>query len=398
MGKRLIALLAGLMVLFAVGCEEITTPVSAPAEGLQETQEMLPSGTPVEGRYIVVFKETAVSLSKSQAAMASLARSVLVDNNVAVREAERVYTHALRGFVAGLSEEEAARIAADPRIDYIEQDRVIALAPPPGKGKPDKDDSDKSQPQVVPWGITRVGGNGDGNSKIAWVIDTGIDFDHKDLNADVSRSVNFVTRGRPSPKDGNGHGTHVAGTIAALDNAIDVVGVAAGAAVVAVRVLDNSGSGYYSWVIAGVDYVAQNGSTGDVANMSLSGPVSQALDDAVLTAAGRGIRFALAAGNSGVYAGDSSPARVNHTNVYTVSAIDNGDTMPYWSNWGNPPVDYAAPGVSILSTKKGGGTTVMNGTSMAAPHMAGLLLLGSVSSDGSALNDPDGNPDPIAHR
>jgi subtilisin family serine protease len=218
------------------------------------------------------------------------------------------------------------------------------------------------------------------------------------LNVDAGRSVSFVTRGKNSAKDGNGHGTHVAGTIAAIDNGIDVIGVAAGATVIAVRVLGNSGSGFYSWVIAGIDHVADNGSSGDVANMSLGGPPSQAVDAAVVAAASKGIMFSLAAGNSSNDANNHTPARVNGDNIYTVSAIDSSDDFAWFSNYGNPPIDWAAPGVSVLSTKKGGGTTTYSGTSMAAPHVAGLLLLGGIQSDGTASGDPDGNPDPIAHK
>ena len=97
-------------------------------------------------------------------------------------------------------------------------------------------------------------------------------------------------------------------------------------------------------------------------------------------------------------AANHSPARVNGPNIYTVSAINSSDALTSWSNWGNPPVDYAAPGAGILSTWKGGGTKTISGTSMAAPHVAGILLLGAVHSDGTAINDPDGNPDPIAQR
>ncbi len=285
----------------------------------------------------------------------------------------------------------AQKLAANPRIAFIEQDQYVTVGKPSGKGKPGKS-------QVIPWGITRIGGGvtytGQG---VAWVIDTGIDLDHPDLNVDVSRSANFVTKGKNSPDDGNGHGTYVAGTIAAIDNSQDVVGVAAGATVISVRVLGNDGSGSYSQVIAGVDYVAANGSPGDVANMSLGSPISAALDQAVLDAASAGIKFSLAAGNESADANNSSPAHINGDNIYTVSAIDQSDIFASFSNYGNPPVDYAAPGVDILSTKKGGGTTTMSGTSMAAPHVAGLLLLGPVTQDGYAINDPDGYADPIAH-
>ncbi len=316
-----------------------------------------------------------------------------------------VYQHALRGFAAALPEAALQRLLDDPDVDYIEPDsRVWAIAPgkKPDKGKPPKDDGGTVDPppssQDIPWGVSFVGGPqvGESLSARAWVIDTGIDLSHPDLNVDTGLAANFVTRGKNSADDGHGHGTHVAGTIAAIDNEIDVVGVAAGATVVPVRVLSNNGSGYMSWVIAGVDYVAANASPGDVANMSLGGGISISLDTAVSNAASTGVRFALAAGNDSMHASNSSPARVNHANVYTVSAIDSNGNFAWFSNYGNPPVDVAAPGVGVLSTASGGGTTTMSGTSMAAPHVAGLLLLGSLNTVGSASGDPDGTPDPIA--
>ena len=397
MSRKFTLALMGMALLLIASCETISTPLTTQPDGDFGTGELLPSGSPVEGQYIVVLIQREISLGKSKAAVSGLAMRIMAENGVADGAVELVYTHALTGFTARMSELEAVKLQADPRVDYIEQDKVIALGPPPGKGKPPKDDGGGQAPQETPWGITRVGGAGNGSGKTAWVIDTGIDLKHDDLNVDVSRSANFVSRGKNSPKDGHGHGTHVAGTIAALDNSIDVVGVAAGAAVVAVRVLDNRGSGFYSWVIAGVDYVAANASAGDVANVSLGGPPSNALDDAVKNAASKGILFSIAAGNSGDVANNYSPGRVEHGNVYTISAIGTDDCLPSWSNYGNPPIEFAAPGVSILSTQKGGGTTTMSGTSMSAPHVAGLLLLGNVSSDGLACSDPDGNPDSIAH-
>lgn len=336
----------------------------------------------IPGQYIVVLKDDVADVP---ATVAQLARA----HGAAVIH---TYSAALKGFSAILPDAAAKKLETDPRVKYIERDARVQVGPPPGKGP-----GGGSSGQQTPWGVVRVGGPLNGTGKTAWVIDTGIDLDHPDLNVDVARSANFVPRGKNSPDDGHGHGTHVAGTIAAIDNDIDVVGVAANATVVAVRVLDNGGSGSYSWVIAGVDYVAQNASPGHVANMSLGGPPSDALDDAVRNAADKGILFSIAAGNDGDYAGNYSPARVEHPNVYTISAIGQDDCLASFSNWGNPPVDYAAPGVGILSTKKGGGTTTMSGTSMAAPHVAGLLLVGKINNDGNACNDPDGKPDPIAH-
>lgn len=308
----------------------------------------------------------------------------------------RVYGTAIKGFAAKMPAVAAARLAAqNPSIDYYEPDAVAyAFGKPSWAGG--GGDTTACDAQQTPWGIARVGGPITPPSGTAWVIDTGIELDHTDLNVDVARSANFVLRGKNTPDDGNGHGTHVAGTIAALDNACDVVGVAPGTTLVAVRVLNNSGSGSYAGVIAGVDYVAANGSLGDVANMSLGGPKSQALNDAVERAAQTGMAFAVAAGNSSDDAAGYSPASAEHQNIFTVSAININDIFASFSNYGSV-VDCAAPGVGVLSTAKGGGTTTYSGTSMAAPHVAGLLLFGTPALDGLANGDPDGSPDPICH-
>lgn len=374
--RRTAPIIAGLVIMAA--CSD--TPPTAPVPDVQlAAAEQAPI-------YLVTFKDDVQAVG---AAAASLARA----NGFALRH---VREHAARGFSAVIPNDRVAAVAADPRVLLVERDGPVSLIKPiqiaarPGGG---------GGGQVTPWGITRVGGAADGTGKTAWVIDTGIDLDHPDLNTSRNCHVSFVTRGQLSAEDGNGHGTHVAGTIGAINNSIDVVGVAANAYVCAVRVLDNSGSGTWEWVVNGVNHVAANGTSGEVANMSLGGSGSNAtLEKAVSDAAAKGIKFSLAAGNDGAFAGDFTPARVNGTNIFTISAIDSNDCMPSWSNWGNPPVDYAAPGVSVLSTKKGGGTTTYSGTSMAAPHAAGVLLLGSARTSGSAQCDPDGNPDPIISR
>ena len=327
--------------------------------------------------------------------------SLFGKTNLAVEDVKAVYGYTVEGFAAVLSDEQLEVLGSDPRVQSIEQDYLIILAPPPGKGPGGggDDGGGGTTVQSTPWGISRVNGGADysGLNK-AYILDSGIDLDHEDLNVDAALGFNAFTTGRDgkSLDDGNGHGTHVAGTIAAINNSVGVVGVAAGATVVPVKVLDSRGSGSYSGVIAGVDFVAANGATGDVANMSLGGPLSQALNDAVIAAGQAGINFVLAAGNESQDANNVSPASANGANVYTISAMSEGDNWASFSNFSNPPVDYCAPGVSIESTWKDGGYRSISGTSMAAPHVAGLLLLGNLSSDGTVIGDPDGNADPIA--
>jgi hypothetical protein len=305
---------------------------------------------------------------------------------------QHVYTKVLRGFSTRASAKGVEKMRANnPNIAYCEQDQIMSVSQAGGK-KPGGGTS--TQPaQEVPWGITRVRGGAAGTFATAWVIDSGIELKHPDLRVDTARSRSFISD--TSPNDANGHGTHVAGTIAAINNTIGVIGVAPGATVVSVRVLDRRGSGSNSGVIAGVEYVAANGRPGDVANMSLGGGASSALDTAVINAAATGIRFTLAAGNSSTSATTSSPARVNGANIYTVSSFASGDNWSSFSNFGNPPIDFAEPGSGIKSTWIGASYNTISGTSMAAPHLAGILLQGAPGNGGTVRGDPDGNPDTI---
>ena len=345
------------------------------------------AGDKIQGSYICVFNKNAVSRSNAQGEAKRATQAVNA-------QLTHVYSVAIRGFSANMAPQAVERMKANnPNIAYCEQDQVITVVPITAQAKPGGGGT-VQPPQETPWGIARVNGGGAGTFATAWIIDTGLTFDHPDLRTDMARSRSFLSRDT-SPVDQNGHGTHVAGTIAALDNSIGVIGVAPGATVVAVRVLDRRGSGTNSGVIAGVDYVAQNGRAGDVANMSLGGGVSQALDDAVVGASAGGVRFALAAGNESDNANNHSPARANGPNVYTVSAFSIGDKWASFSNYGNPPIDFAEPGVSIKSTWLSGGYNTISGTSMATPHLAGLLLAGAIKAGGNVAGDPDGNPDII---
>jgi subtilisin family serine protease len=388
-----LVLLAGLMLW---SCEK-TSDIS----GDQQDQGFvrITQGDIIPGQYIVRLKDgvTGVKAAKlsykdSRIMMLEQISKILNVSDIVMREPLYVYTASIEGFVMNLSDKEAESLVNNAAVASIEPDRIITLGKPEPKPV-------TPPAQTTPWGITRVGGGESGVGKVAWIIDTGVDLDHPDLTVDASKGATFVPR-TSSADDDNGHGTHCAGIIAAKDNSIGVVGVAAGATVVPVKVLDKRGSGTISGVVAGVDFVANHGSPGDAVNMSLGGGVSTALDNAVLAMGATGLKVALAAGNESDNAGNHSPARVNGANIYTVSAFDSNDKFAYFSNFGNPPIDYSAPGVSIYSTYKGGQYATMSGTSMAAPHVCGLLLLNrgaQLNTDGKVLNDPDGNPDLIAH-
>lgn len=319
-----------------------------------------------------------------------------------------IYSGVNVGFFATIPDEVANRLIANikqfPEVSSITQDQTIARAGTLAKSSVPYL---ISKAQTVPWGIAFTGwANMPNQIYWAWILDTGIDLQHQDLNVLGSApfAKSFITG--QTVQDGHGHGTHVAGTVAAKNNTFGVVGVAAGAKVVPVKVLSNSGSGSWGGVLAGVNHVATYGIPGDVVNMSLGGTGTYAaLETAIATLAdSRKIFFSIAAGNNNIPATGFTPARTNGVNVYTISAMDNRCNIAGFSNYGNPPVDFAAPGVSILSTYKGNAYATMSGTSMAAPHVAGILLLNSglVRSGGCCAGrlctDKDAIKDLVAKR
>ncbi len=270
-----------------------------------------------------------------------------------------LYSNTIRGFAGAIPEARLEQLRQDSRVDYIVADGVAYASA-----------------QTIPYGIANVGattnstlaGNGSGavSGATVFVIDTGIAA-HPDLN--ITGHVNYAGG---QNTDCNGHGTHVAGTIGARDDANYVVGVAPGVAVFGVKVLGCNGSGTWSGVISGMDYVAGHSAASKVANMSLGGSKNQAINDAAARMVAGNVAVAVAAGNDGSDAKDYSPA--SEPSVLTVAAHDSNNVNASWSNFGTL-VDLSAPGVSVLSTSKSGGTTTYSGTSMASPHVAGALAL-----------------------
>ena len=310
-------------------------------------------------RKIVVFQEWFVN----EPAQAALVRNVggVIIKHLDLINAKAVY----------LPPQAQAPLEARPEILRIDDDLVIeAIDKPAGKpGKPQP----PPPAQALPWGVNRI------DSELAWdsstgagvnvaILDTGIDLDHPDLQANIQGNVNLINP-RKSGDDDNGHGTHVAGIVGAINNTIGVVGVAPGIYLYAVKVLDRTGSGWLSDLIEGLDWCVKNGM--EVVNMSLgSSGDNQSFHDAITAAYNAGTTQVAAAGNDGgpiLY-----PAAYSET--IAVSATDSSDGIPSWSNSG-PEIDLAAPGVSINSTYKGGTYTVLSGTSMAAPHVAGTAAL-----------------------
>jgi subtilisin family serine protease len=312
-----------------------------------------------------------------------------------------VYRSAIRGYAAALPAARLDEVRADPRVAFVSHDRPVSATA-----------------QGLPTGVNRINAEGkanDGGGVDVAVLDTGIDLDHPDLAANIVGGRNCAAG--KTYDDGNGHGTHVAGTIAAVDNGVGVVGVAPQAKLWAVRVLNNNGSGSWSSVICGVDFVTSTRTDGsttndiDVANMSLGGSGSDgacsanALHQAICTSVNAGVTYVVAAGNSGDDVKNHVPAAYDQ--VITVSALadSNGvpcgggsttghgadDTFASFSNYASSTVDrthlIAAPGVSISSTYKGGGYRSLAGTSMASPHVAGAAALYLAGNGGASPTD-----------
>jgi subtilisin family serine protease len=405
MKSNLFFLTLSLLILVLAGCTKNEDLLNVQ----DNSPEMKSAGLSTEkiilnGKYIVVLKndaEIAIQDVKIKNDHVKAKAYGLLKKYEITGDLEEVYETALQGFAMKMSPGQAAKMLEDSTVLRVEADQVVTISgKKPVKPAPTPTTTTTTTPttttQNTPWGITRVGGGGTyTGTGVAWVIDSGIDLTHPDLNVSTTLGISYVS-GVSSPNDDNGHGTHVAGIIAAKNNTIGVVGVAPGALLIPVKVLDSTGSGTFSGVLAGINYVAANGVPGDVANMSLGGGISPTIDDAVFAASAK-VKFAIAAGNETDNALNHSPARAEGPNIYTVSAMASGDTWASFSNYGTP-VDCCAPGVSVYSTYKGGGYVSMSGTSMAAPHVAGLLLLGNIGTDLFVKNDPDGVADPIAHK
>jgi subtilisin family serine protease len=384
------ACLLATCILISEGCKKTDQPVKMGQTSEPDCDPVQLFSTPADATYIVMLRSAENQTGATQTLGTPAAAPGAILSRYAIRENQQVaiLNSIHSGFIARLTASQALALKQNQDVEIVEQDRVIKL---------DQGCFKLVSPSSVQWGAKRTG-IADGTGKRVWIIDTGVDIDHPDLLVDTILSKCFVS-GETSVEDNNGHGTHVAGIIGALNNSIGVVGVAFGTKIIALKALDYDGTGSTSQLIRALNYVGQNAQAGEVVNMSLgTDTISPSLDNAVLTLAEKGILFSIAAGNKSQKASLSSPGRVNHPNVFTVSAIDSLGNFASFSNFGNDVVDYAAPGVRIISTYSKGRYAQLSGTSMAAPHVAGILVVEgkNIHSRGTAINDPDGTPDPIA--
>ncbi len=320
--------------------------MAAPIYGLNDKHR-------VPNQYIVVLKQDQLTVS--------------VANDMMTRHRgrmQRTYSHALKGFSVEMSEAELNKLARDPRVEYVEADRILYI---------------NATQTPVTWGLDRIDQrslpldnsytyNTTGANVNAYIIDSGVRMSHTLLAPRVTSGYTAINDGRGTD-DCNGHGTHVAGIVGS-----STYGVAKGVNLYAVRVMDCTGSGRLSGVISGVDWVTSNHIAPAVANMSLGGGASTSLDNAVRNSIASGVTYVVAAGNSNADACAESPARVKQ--ALTVGASTAGDARASYSNVGSC-VDVFAPGSSIASTWNSSdtATNTVSGTSMASPHVAGIAAL-----------------------
>jgi subtilisin family serine protease len=346
-------------VFLAVAVLTLMIFVSSPTSSQAQKSRIHKKPNKIENQYIVVLDDAVVGEKGDYSIAPYIASEMAATYKGKVKH---VYQHAINGFAIEMSEAEAEALSLDFRVKFVEEDGVVTA------------DATQNNP---PWGLDRIDQrnrplngtyvyNWTGSGVRAYIIDTGIRTAHTQFGG---RASNVFDAFGGNGQDCNGHGTHVAGTVGG-----STYGVAKSSLLRGVRVLNCSGSGSTSGVIAGVDWVRQNHIDPAVANMSLGGGASTALDNAVNNLANAGVAIAVAAGNSNANACNSSPARA--ANAITVGSTTSTDARSSFSNFGTC-LDLFAPGSAILSAwyTSNTATATLSGTSMASPHVAGVAAL-----------------------
>jgi subtilisin family serine protease len=397
-------------------------------EAMQSTQIKPQSaeGSIIPNQYIIQLKPSVVASARERLDWATISDrdSKIAQMNVLNVQVEKEldqwlaqfdladdaviqkYTAAMVGAALKLTDRQYNLISKNAAVGSLEFDRYEEI--PPFKIESVGNANGRVMAQTTPCGITNAGGAGTANGAWIWIVDSGIDLDHPDLNVQTNTTY-AVSFAGGTADDCNGHGTHVAGIAAARNNAIGVIGMAPGALVVPVRVFPCSGPSATSTIVSGINHVATYDLAGDVMNLSLGGyygtsgcSTGSSYLTSVTTVANGGTHVAIASGNNNSVAAYYQPGCISGTRIYTVTNMrcDKSyyNDVTFGGNYGRPPVDWIATGTNVYSTYLSGGYATLTGTSMATPHVAGILHLRNAAPLSSGNVTYGGVTYPIAVR